>query len=336
MNKQKKYLVILVISLAAIYFLFFYKLPNRYVLKPGPLGDAVQMVSVKNEAESADGRILVTTVSRRPATLASYLAALASYYSDVKTDHTNQGLVGKDNRDIQQAFMANSQQTAIVEAYRAADIENELSFRGIRVMAVNRAISNLDGLRVNDVLTAVNGIPITRESLLTLTETLKTEATNLTVNRNGESIELPVEKISAKGYLLSGVLVIEEETPTLTIDSKGFGGPSAGALLTLSIYQQLTGQDLLNGRTIAGTGTIEEAGLIGQVGGISQKVAAAHSAGAEIFFVPDLADLELTMTSNYAEAVRTRDFLQSEMEIVPVNNIQEIIQYLQIESQAST
>ncbi|MGL4696160.1 S16 family serine protease [Enterococcus larvae] len=329
MRVHKKFLVIMIIGLTAIYFVFFFKIPNRYILKPGPLGDAVQMVSVKHESEEINGKIYVTTVSRRPATLASYLAALASYYSDVKTDYTNQGIMGKDNRDIQQAFMANSQQAAIVEAYRAAKIENELTIKGVRIMAVNRDVSNLDELRVNDILTAVNEEPVTQEMLSALTDTLKANTTSLTVIRNGETQDLSIDKISFDGYLLNGVLAIEEKTPTVTIDSKGFGGPSGGAMLTLSIYQQITGQDLLNGRTIAGTGTIESAGGVGQVGGISQKVAAAHSAGAELFFVPDLAELDLTTTSNYAEAVRTRDFLQSDMEIIPVNNIQDIIRYLE-------
>ncbi len=58
---------------------------------------------------------------------------------------------------------------------------------------------------------------------------------------------------------------------SISINSKGFGGPSAGAMLTLSVYQQITGQDLLNGRTVAGTGTIETNGSVGLVGGIPQK-----------------------------------------------------------------
>ncbi|MCB5953800.1 S16 family serine protease [Enterococcus sp. CWB-B31] len=328
MKINKKYIIITIISLAAVYFIFFFKLPNRYILKPGPLGDAVQMVSVANTPETTEGKAFVTTVRRRQATLASYLAALVSYYSDVKTDYTNQGIMGRDNQDIQRAFMANSQQKAIVEAYRAAQIENELKAVGIRIMAVNREASSLDDLRVNDILTAVNDEPFSQEILSALPELLRAGETKLTVIRNGETVDLTVEKTELEGYLLSAVLAIEEKTPSVMIDSKGFGGPSAGAMLTLSIYQQLTGQDLLQGRTIAGTGTIEESGLIGQVGGISQKVAASHSARAEIFFVPDWADLDVTSESNYAEAVRTRDFLQSDMEIVPVNNLQDIISYL--------
>lgn len=332
MRIHKKFFIIMILGLTALYFIFFFKIPNRYILKPGPLGDAVQMVSMKNETEAVEGKIYVTTVSRRPATFASYFAALVSYYSDVKTDYMNQGIMGQDNRDIQQAFMANSQQAAIVEAYRAAEIENELTTRGVRIMAVNRTVPALDALRVNDIVTMVNDEPITLGMLPTLTDTLKTTATTLTIIRNGKQAELAIDKVSDDGYLLNGVLVIEEKTPTVTIDSKGFGGPSGGAMLTLSIYQQITGQDILQGRTIAGTGTIENGGMIGQVGGISQKVAAAHSAGAALFFVPDFADMDMTTESNYAEAVRTRDFLQSDMQIIPVNTLQDIIRYLEMKT----
>jgi PDZ domain-containing protein len=37
---------------------------------------------------------------------------------------------------------------------------------------------------------------------------------------------------------------------------------------------------------VAGTGTIDEQGRVGSIGGIQQKIVAAADAGAKIFFVP--------------------------------------------------
>ena len=65
------------------------------------------------------------------------------------------------------------------------------------------------------------------------------------------------------------------------------GGPSAGMMLTLEMYQQLTGKDLTRSRRIAGTGTISASGAVGDIGGVDKKVVAASRAGAQIFFVPD-------------------------------------------------
>lgn len=69
----------------------------------------------------------------------------------------------------------------------------------------------------------------------------------------------------------------------MKIDSHEIGGPSAGLMFTLEIYNQLVEEDLTKGHEIAGTGTINEKGEIGPIGGIQQKVVAASDAGAEVF-----------------------------------------------------
>nr|WP_202501963.1 S16 family serine protease [Streptomyces sp. SID5785] len=68
------------------------------------------------------------------------------------------------------------------------------------------------------------------------------------------------------------------------------GGPSAGLLFSLGIVDMLDGDgaggDLTGGRSIAGTGTIDDDGRVGAVGGVSLKVQAAHRDGATVFLVP--------------------------------------------------
>ncbi|MCX3063529.1 S16 family serine protease [Streptomyces beihaiensis] len=68
------------------------------------------------------------------------------------------------------------------------------------------------------------------------------------------------------------------------------GGPSAGLLFSLGIVDLLDGDgsggDLTGGRSIAGTGTIDDSGKVGPVGGVSLKVQAAHRDGATVFLVP--------------------------------------------------
>lgn len=62
------------------------------------------------------------------------------------------------------------------------------------------------------------------------------------------------------------------------------GGPSAGAALTITTIAALQNKTLKSGIMI--TGTIEEDGSIGRVGGILEKAGAAKDAGATIFLVP--------------------------------------------------
>ncbi len=64
------------------------------------------------------------------------------------------------------------------------------------------------------------------------------------------------------------------------------GGPSAGLIFSLAIYDTLTPGALTGGAKLAGTGTIDEQGKVGPIGGIRQKIAGAEADGAELFLVP--------------------------------------------------
>lgn len=75
-------------------------------------------------------------------------------------------------------------------------------------------------------------------------------------------------------------------TSDIQIAVKRTGGPSGGMIFTLAIIELLTRENLLKGRSIAGTGTIEEDGSIGAIGGIEEKIVAAKRAGADLFLAP--------------------------------------------------
>jgi Lon-like protease len=64
------------------------------------------------------------------------------------------------------------------------------------------------------------------------------------------------------------------------------GGPSAGLMFSLAVVDKLTTGELAGSTFIAGTGTISADGKVGQIGGITHKMVAAHAAGATVFLVP--------------------------------------------------
>ncbi len=64
------------------------------------------------------------------------------------------------------------------------------------------------------------------------------------------------------------------------------GGPSAGTMFALAIYDKLTPGSLTGGLKVAGTGEISADGLVGPIGGVQQKIAGASMAGASVFLVP--------------------------------------------------
>jgi PDZ domain-containing protein len=85
-----------------------------------------------------------------------------------------------------------------------------------------------------------------------------------------------------------GVVLREKFTfpVTVKISVGDVGGPSAGLMFSLGIYDKLTPQELTGGRFIAGTGTITPEGQVGPIGGIQQKMVAARAAGATVFLTP--------------------------------------------------
>ena len=70
------------------------------------------------------------------------------------------------------------------------------------------------------------------------------------------------------------------------ITLKDTGGPSGGLIFALGVVEKLSPEDLLKGRVVAGTGTIDKAGHVGPIGGIDDKLVAARRAGATLFLAP--------------------------------------------------
>ncbi len=87
-----------------------------------------------------------------------------------------------------------------------------------------------------------------------------------------------------------GYLKLSPSQVKVTVDLGDIGGPSAGQLLALGIIDRLAGDgnggDLSGGKVIAGTGTIDDQGNVGAVGGVPLKTQAAARDGATVFLVP--------------------------------------------------
>lgn len=94
------------------------------------------------------------------------------------------------------------------------------------------------------------------------------------------------------------------------------GGPSGGLAFALGIVELLTPENILRGRSVASTGTIDAAGNVGGIGGVAEKILAAHKAGATLILVPtsnckDLApgvatipkDIKIAAVSTLKEAI---------------------------------
>ncbi|MEU3999875.1 MULTISPECIES: PDZ domain-containing protein [Streptomyces] len=85
-----------------------------------------------------------------------------------------------------------------------------------------------------------------------------------------------------------GISAGTDHTFPFTIDIKlaDVGGPSAGLMFALGIYDKLTPGSLTGGKFVAGTGTIDDDGKVGPIGGIEMKTVGARSKGARYFLTP--------------------------------------------------
>lgn len=117
---------------------------------------------------------------------------------------------------------------------------------------------------------------------------------------------------AAKSYLIRNNPEINLSGFTdssLKVSLKNTGGPSGGLVFTLGLIDLLTPVDLLQGRKVAGTGTINPKGEIGSIGGLTEKVLGAKSAGASLLFISreNCFDLPKKVTGITVVAVDTID-----------------------------
>jgi PDZ domain-containing protein len=141
-------------------------------------------------------------------------------------------------------------------------------------------------------------------------------AFDLSVDGEPESVDLVREPCGGSEDPLVGVSLINSFPFDVQISSGEIGGPSAGMMWALGLYDLLTPGDLTGGRTIAGTGQIGLDGTVAPIDGVGQKIAAAADAGATVFLLPQ---------GNAEAAVAAGDH---GLELVPVASFDDAVAYL--------
>ncbi|MFJ8073004.1 PDZ domain-containing protein [Streptomyces sp. NPDC096176] len=103
-----------------------------------------------------------------------------------------------------------------------------------------------------------------------------------------ETVTVKTVKAEDNGRAIVGIQAGTDHTFPFTVDINlaDVGGPSAGLMFALGIVDKLTTGDMTGGNFVAGTGTIDENGRVGPIGGIEMKLVGARDAGAEYFLTP--------------------------------------------------
>jgi PDZ domain-containing protein len=72
---------------------------------------------------------------------------------------------------------------------------------------------------------------------------------------------------------------------SLNVKLSKVGGPSGGLVFTLGLIELLTPENILRGRNIAATGTVDKDGTVGAIGGVDEKIQASVKAKATTLFI---------------------------------------------------
>ena len=186
-----------------------------------------------------------------------------------------------------QAEMVDSQQEATAVALRAAGVPvtEKVSIASVSVDAPSGT-----AFQAGDVLVSIGGTEITSADAArkAIQQATPGSTLDVVVDRGGSKIALKPKTGASGGRTVLGVVLkIDFQFPfSVSIDAGNVGGPSAGLMFSLGIYDKLTNGSLTGGRNIAGTGTINSAGAVGPIGGIRQKLVGAKEGGATYFLAP--------------------------------------------------
>lgn len=328
--------VLLYLLLVGILLYVVVYMPTPYmVYQPGSAEEVKPMISVGKGDPSEEGTFMLTTVSASYANMALLVMAAFNSNAEVVQKDEKLGNQSKEEYAATQIYYMNSSQSLAMEAaYHEADIDYEIIPAYMFVMSVPKDSANKELFRPGDKLLSVDGEPASDNvKLAELMSAQKIgDVVEVKLERGGKPVSEQVGLVSIKddqtgterpglGVIIATMQKIEPDNPDdrVTFADTEIGGPSAGLMFTMEIYNQLTPGDLSKGYRVAGTGTIDKEGTVGPIGGVKHKIVAAHREGAELFFVP---------RKNYDEAKKKADRIGTGMKLIPVDKLQDAVDYM--------
>ncbi|MGM0139526.1 lon-like protease [Enterococcus sp. DIV0755b] len=333
--KRKVPIKRLLLLLFALILMACVALPIPYYIEaPGSTIKLDTLVKVNDQKDKFSGSFSLTSVGIRQATVATALFAKTQSFSDLVTKEELMGSASNDDYNrIQNFYMESSQNNAITAALNLAEKPFKMDYLGVYVLGIEPNSAFYGQIKIGDTVVQVDSKAFkSSDDFMKYVQSKKVgDQVTITYLQDGKEkkasgalIKLPTNGKAGIGITLTDHTKVNSQEK-VQFDVDNIGGPSAGLMFTLEIYQQLIKQDLRNGHEIAGTGTIDSEGNVGQIGGIDKKVVSASESGAEVFFAP--ADLEKGDT-NYRDAKKAAKKIKTKMKIVPVKTAEEAVKYL--------
>jgi PDZ domain-containing protein len=322
---------LLALSLLAVLWGAAIFVPLPYVTyRPGPTvdilaeADGEETVQVTgHKAYYDDGELRMTTVFvSSPEERVGLTELLRAYFDPDKAVWPRSAVYAPDETDESSdresaGAMVSSQDTAVAAAL--TELGEEIT-PIVDIVDITPGMPADGKLEVRDVLVSVGGTTITstQDVIDSIDGSPEGEPVAFVVRRGKKEVTVQVTPRTVDGdYRVGFTPGVGFDFPfrvSVNIPDR-IGGPSAGLMMSLAIFDTLTPGSLTDGADIAGSGTITPSGKVGPIGGIQQKIAAARDAGAELFFVPadncdsiggvDTGDMRLARATTMHRAVET-------------------------------
>jgi Lon-like protease len=280
------------------------------------------LVHVKGKPPRGPGRIFFVDVRERQARLIERLLpwARADGSSLVHAPPISSSL---DQR-LGQVEMLDSQKIAPYVALKLLGYPVSARSAGVSILQVEKNAPAAKVLRPSDVILALDGRAVHTVAELRGILATKQPGDRVRIRyRSGkqtrEATVATIASSSGSKQALLGIFAsdsLQVHLPvSVTIDSQGIGGPSAGLAFALEILQDL-GRNVAHGKKVAATGELALDGRVLPIGGVKQKTLGARRADVDVFLVP--------AGENAREARRYADGLR----IIPVENVQQALRAL--------
>jgi len=325
-NQFLKENIMFIIGMVLFYLVINMPLPY-YIHTAGGLIDITDKVTIEGEYKQ-EGSINLTYVSEIKGNV---LTCLMSYV------FPNWDLVRKEevypvNETYEDAtyrnqlFLTEANQNAVFLAYQEAGKYININKQNHYLVYIDKIAKT--NLKIKDEILLVENQPIS--SVIDYQNIVNNYKVGdkLTIkvkDEKGKEIDKYIEVIEYEGIKITGIYFVTKydyiTNPKIKFNFKeSESGASGGLMMTLSIYNKLTKEDITKGKKIVGTGTIDLYGNVGEISGIKYKLKGAVRNKADIFFVPN--------GSNYEEAIALKAKNDYNIQIISISTFVDALNYL--------
>ena len=309
-----------------VLFIAFGKLPYN-VEMPGGIINLTERVKIDGQKIPLKGSFNMAYVSVVQGSIPYILYGLIS--NDVDVVKTQDNLL--ENETVEEAnrrnklFLEQSKNAAVLAALKEAEIEYEIKNRKTNVLYIYKDAKTT--LEVGDNIIECNDNKV--DSIQDIVKAIDSKKIGDTISfkvvRFGKVKKATAKIIDVKGEKKINVVSLTtfdiDSLRSVELDSFATeSGSSGGLMMSLMVYSGLTNRDYTLGKKVAGTGTIDENGKVGEISGIKYKIIGAVRNKVDIFFVP---------SDNYKEALQVKKEKDYDLKIVKVDSLREAINYLE-------